>query len=307
MNLVTETGEQVEQGIAFAGKQLAIDFGADDGPLLLENWDNGRQDRAVVTFGIDFDIAKLRQPIGEGPFTGAGRLGHDHEELDPARWDRNRESRDHGSDRGHRDPALAAYAESPDLGQVHGDRDVLQPHRRGSRLPVEHHLGRAPSDTQANLRTASAPELGRPRLRDGQDLGEWRMRPLQPLALVKQGEAAGKAAARKVEESRIPNTKPSVALANYAGTYSGALYGDATVTEENGKLVVRLMSSPNFVGDLEHWHFDTFNIKWRSSIVYPFGRGFVTFTLDGNGKVNEMKIDVPNPDFDFTELEFKKK
>jgi CubicO group peptidase (beta-lactamase class C family) len=126
------------------------------------------------------------------------------------------------------------------------------------------------------------------------------------LARVKQGEEAGKVAVRKVEESRVPNTKPSVALANYAGTYSGALYGDATVTEENGKLVVRLMSSPNFVGDLEHWHFDTFSIKWRSSIVYPFGRGFVTFTLDGNGKVNEMKIDLPNPDFDFTELEFKR-
>jgi len=126
------------------------------------------------------------------------------------------------------------------------------------------------------------------------------------LARSKQGEEAGKAEARKVEESRIPNTKPSIALSGYAGTYSGALYGDATVTEENGKLVVRLASSPNFVGDLEHWHFDTFSIKWRSSIVYPFGRGFVTFTLDSQGKVNEMKIDVPNPDFDFTELEFRR-
>lgn len=25
-----------------------------------------------------------------------------------------------------------------------------------------------------------------------------------------------------------------------------------------------------------------------------------------NGKVDEMKIDVPDPDFDFTELEFKR-
>lgn len=127
------------------------------------------------------------------------------------------------------------------------------------------------------------------------------------LARAKQGEEAGKAAVLKVEQSRIPNTKPSVPLSGYAGTYSGALYGDATVSEENGKLVVRLLSSQNFVGDLEHWHFDTFSIKWRSSIVYPFGRGFVTFTLDAAGKANEMKIDVPNPDFDFTELEFKKK
>ncbi|HYE16175.1 MAG TPA: DUF3471 domain-containing protein, partial [Pyrinomonadaceae bacterium] len=58
--------------------------------------------------------------------------------------------------------------------------------------------------------------------------------------------------------------------------------------------------------DLEHWHFDTFRIKWRESIVYPFPRGFVTFTLDQQGRASEMKIDVPNPDFDFTELEFKR-
>jgi hypothetical protein len=28
--------------------------------------------------------------------------------------------------------------------------------------------------------------------------------------------------------------------------------------------------------------------------------------IDSQGRVSEMKIDVPNPDFDFTELEFKR-
>jgi CubicO group peptidase (beta-lactamase class C family) len=126
------------------------------------------------------------------------------------------------------------------------------------------------------------------------------------MARTKQGEEAARAEAKKVEEARVPNTRPSVALSAYAGTYTGALYGDASVAEEKGKLVVRLAASPNFVGDLEHWHFDTFSIKWRNSIVYPFGRGFVTFVIDPQAKVSEMKIDVPNPDFDFTELEFKR-
>ena len=84
------------------------------------------------------------------------------------------------------------------------------------------------------------------------------------------------------------------------------MYGDAKVTEENGRLVVRLLPSPAYVGDLEHWHFDTFRIKWRDSVVYPYPRGWVTFVLDPQGKVSEMKIDVPNPDFDFKELEFKR-
>jgi hypothetical protein len=84
------------------------------------------------------------------------------------------------------------------------------------------------------------------------------------------------------------------------------MYGDAKITEENGKLVLRLVPTPNFVGDLEHWQYDTFRVKWRPSIVYPFPKGFVTFTLDAHGQVDEMKIDDPNPDFDFKELKFNR-
>jgi hypothetical protein len=84
------------------------------------------------------------------------------------------------------------------------------------------------------------------------------------------------------------------------------MFGDARITKESGRLVVRLVPSPNFVGNLDHWHFDTFSLEWRDSIVYPFKRGFVSFVVDGQGKVSEMKIDVPNRDFDFKELEFKR-
>jgi CubicO group peptidase (beta-lactamase class C family) len=126
------------------------------------------------------------------------------------------------------------------------------------------------------------------------------------LARTRQGQQAQQAEAKKVEDARVLNTKPSLKLTGYVGTYSGQMYGDAKVEEENGKLVVQLVPSPNFIGDLEHWHFDTFRITWRNSIVYPFPKGFVTFVLDPQGKVSEMKIDVPNPDFDFKELEFRR-
>jgi CubicO group peptidase (beta-lactamase class C family) len=126
------------------------------------------------------------------------------------------------------------------------------------------------------------------------------------MARAKASKERADAEAKKVEEARVPNTKPSLPLAAYAGTYTGAMYGDARVAEENGHLVVRLVPSPNYVGDLEHWHFDTFRIRWRESVVYPYPRGWVTFTLDPQGKVGDMKIDVPNPDFDFKELEFKR-
>jgi CubicO group peptidase (beta-lactamase class C family) len=126
------------------------------------------------------------------------------------------------------------------------------------------------------------------------------------MARVNAAKERAAAEAKRLEDARVPNTKPSLPLSAYAGTYGGQMYGDARVTEENGRLVVRLVPSPNYVGDLEHWHFDTFRIKWRESVVYPYPRGWVTFTLDPQGKVSEMKIDVPNPDFDFKELEFKR-
>jgi CubicO group peptidase (beta-lactamase class C family) len=111
---------------------------------------------------------------------------------------------------------------------------------------------------------------------------------------------------KEVDASRIANTKPSLAAANYAGTYSSEMYGDVTITEENGKLVMRLVPAPNFVADLEHWHYDTFQIKWRPSVPYNFPRGFVTFTLDKTGKTDQIKIDQPNNDFWFYELELKR-
>jgi CubicO group peptidase (beta-lactamase class C family) len=126
------------------------------------------------------------------------------------------------------------------------------------------------------------------------------------LARTKATREAGKDDEKKLEDERAKNTKPSLALEKYAGSYTGEMYGEAQVTEQNGKLVLRLVPSPNFVGDLEHWQYDTFRVKWRDSIVYPFPKGFVTFILNARGQVDEMKIDVPNPDFDFKELEFKR-
>jgi CubicO group peptidase (beta-lactamase class C family) len=107
----------------------------------------------------------------------------------------------------------------------------------------------------------------------------------------------------KVDAARVPNTKPTLALAGYAGTYSSQMYGDVTVAEEGGHLVLRLVPAPNFVADLEHWHYDTFQIHWRPSVAYNFPRGFVTFTIDKNAKTDQLRIDQPNNDFWFYELD----
>ncbi len=120
------------------------------------------------------------------------------------------------------------------------------------------------------------------------------------------GKTAEIAETAKIDASRVSNTKMSLMSKDYVGKYASKMYGDATITEENGKLVMRLVPAPNFVADLEHWHYDTFQIKWRSSVNYNFPRGFVTFTIDKNGKTDELKIDQPNNDFWFYELDLKR-
>ena len=34
--------------------------------------------------------------------------------------------------------------------------------------------------------------------------------------------------------------------------------------------------------------------------------GFIRFSLDNEGNIDELFVDVDNPDFDFSELQFKK-
>lgn len=99
-----------------------------------------------------------------------------------------------------------------------------------------------------------------------------------------------------------------VKLEDYTGRYGGPMYGDARVSLENKKLVLRFLPSPVFISDLSHLHYDTFKLKLRNTFSFiPHGIGTVQFIRDKDGNVVEMKVDIPNRDFWFYELEFKKK
>lgn len=103
----------------------------------------------------------------------------------------------------------------------------------------------------------------------------------------------GKAAAKKQEESRVKDTRPSLAPENYAGTYKSDLYGDVKVTHAAGKLNVRF--GPAFVSELEHWHYDTFRAKFRGA---GETKAFVTFGLNAQGKSDELTLEIA-PDYPF--------
>jgi CubicO group peptidase (beta-lactamase class C family) len=106
------------------------------------------------------------------------------------------------------------------------------------------------------------------------------------LKTMKSFEAQGKAAEKKQNDERVKDTKPSLALDRYAGTYQDEMYGDVKVEQdESGKLVVRYNRA--FTGDLEHWHYDTFQATWRDRTL---GKSLVTFTLSAQGKVEAVKV-----------------
>ena len=98
--------------------------------------------------------------------------------------------------------------------------------------------------------------------------------------------------------------RPSLKLREYCGVYGGELYGKAEVRFSGRHLVLDFLPSPELIGDLSTLEGDTFLIKLRDNPTLP--EGTVKFVLNESGTVNELLVDIPNPDFDFTELELKR-
>ncbi len=88
---------------------------------------------------------------------------------------------------------------------------------------------------------------------------------------------------KKIEEARVKGTAPSVPQAQYAGIYENEVYGTIQVAEEGGRLVLRWGSAR--VGDLEHWHYDTFRVRWRDPML---PQALVTFSLNAEGDVERV-------------------
>lgn len=105
------------------------------------------------------------------------------------------------------------------------------------------------------------------------------------LEVSRRGWERSAEEARRLEESRITGTSPSLPLEAYAGTYGNDLYGDMKVELENGRLVFRNFDV--YTGDLEHWHHDIFRIHWRHPDA---GRSFARFRLDERGRITGVEV-----------------
>jgi CubicO group peptidase (beta-lactamase class C family) len=104
--------------------------------------------------------------------------------------------------------------------------------------------------------------------------------------------------------ARAAGSKPSLPLAQYAGTYSDPWYGDVLIRQGAKGLEMQFSKTAELLGDLEHWQHDTFIVRWRHRNLNA--DAFVSFTLDADGKIREARMDKVSPltdfSFDFQDL-----
>ena len=111
---------------------------------------------------------------------------------------------------------------------------------------------------------------------------------------------------KKYNLKRAKNTKPSLELSEYTGRYVDKWYGEMTVDKVGDKLIMRFSHTPALVGELEHWHYDTFVVRWRDRSLNA--DAFVTFVLNYKGEIEQVKMAPVSPltdfSFDFRDLLF---
>jgi CubicO group peptidase (beta-lactamase class C family) len=105
-------------------------------------------------------------------------------------------------------------------------------------------------------------------------------------------EAAARDRCVQREKQRKPESKPSLPLPAYAGSYEDPAYGTAVITQKDRSLVWKWSS---FTCRLDHFAADTFAVD--SDLL---GHPRVQFIVGSDGKVNTMKV------MDVMDVEFKR-
>lgn len=111
---------------------------------------------------------------------------------------------------------------------------------------------------------------------------------------------AGQAREREIQEARVAETRPSLELERYAGTYRHPMYGDIVVALSNDQLHIGLGSEAG--GVLEHWHYDTFRARWHDEMR---GSSYANFLIDAGAEAAHLELEglarfdrVPDPGAD---------
>ena len=112
---------------------------------------------------------------------------------------------------------------------------------------------------------------------------------------------------KKLEKNRVRNTKPSMELSKYTGTFCDDWRSEVYISMKNGKLRMRFSRTTQLTGVLEHWQYDTFIARWDDRTLEA--DSFVTFQLAHDGSIEQVKMKAVSPltdfSFDFHDLLLK--
>jgi CubicO group peptidase (beta-lactamase class C family) len=115
-------------------------------------------------------------------------------------------------------------------------------------------------------------------------------------------------AVEKAFAERNAESKPTLALEAYAGTYRDPWYGDVFVELDGDRLVMRFGRTELLTGELEHFQYDTFVARWEDRSL--FGDAYASFSINAEGEVESVKMKALSPDadfsFDFHHLDLRK-
>lgn len=106
------------------------------------------------------------------------------------------------------------------------------------------------------------------------------------LKLYGNIRAGGEKQLAEFEAKRVANTKPSLPLKEYAGSYTDPLYGTVVVSLEGNDLVAE--ANKVLKAKVQHWHYDTFR-GWYDRKWY--GKANVSFVIGADGKVAAVSFD----------------
>ena len=105
--------------------------------------------------------------------------------------------------------------------------------------------------------------------------------------------------------ARVSSTNPTNSLSAYTGIYHTDMHGPIHIVSDGRGLFLNFERAPDLTARLQHWHYDTWEIKWDNIHAW-FDFGTIQFRLDNELKVTGFEFNVPNYDIFFHELEIHK-
>lgn len=117
-------------------------------------------------------------------------------------------------------------------------------------------------------------------------------------SMAQAGRARSAAQVAGASAARDSLSKHSLPIGRYAGRYTDAWYGDVTVSVANGRLSLAMLPSPDLVGDLAHWQYDTFVVRWKDRALRA--DAFITFQLTPDGQVSGARMEPVSEEVDFS-------